>query len=401
MASKTVAMVARTRAAGSLEILIYDSVGDDMFGGAAVTAKGVRQQLNDAGMIGSIDVRLNSMGGDTSEGFAIYNALREHPASVNIHIDGDAASIASIIAMAGDRRIIASNARVMIHEARTFPMRALDARTLRSTLEQVEAVNQSMVDTYVRHTGQSDEQIREWMAAETWMTAAQAKERGFVDEISGESSEERIAAWAETPLETNMPRGANGDQSMEQLKMVALAVGLLATAGETEVVAKVNELKAKAEEGNKAAKERDDLVLALGVDSIDAATGAIAALHAAKTQNEGLATRIEQLEQAKENDERQRIIASIREDRKCTPAQERDLFPTMSTDALRAFAKVAPRVLGRSEHSEPGSEGAGEPMKHLGKTFAEMRPMERAALMQADRETYNALREDAKAHGLL
>lgn len=398
MASKTVAMVARTRAAGALELLIYDNVGEDLFGGSAVTAKGVRQQLNEAGLISSIDVRLNSMGGDTSEGFAIYNALREHPATVTVHIDGDAASIASIIAMAGDRRVIASNARVMIHEARLFPMRALDARDLKSALEQVETVNQSLAATYVRHTGQSVEQVREWMAAETWMTSALAKERGFVDEISGESSEERIAAWADAPLAIQRPEEGNrGTMALAFMTTIALALGLGENANEAAVTAKVNELKAKADAGDRAAKERDDLVLALGVDSVDAAPGAIAALQSAKTQNESLTARVEQLEKSSQDVERQQVIAAIKADGKCTPAQEKDLFPSMSIESLRSFAKVAPRVVGKSQHSEPGTGSPGV----VAKTFAEMKPMERARLKKEDPDTYNTLRQEAIANGQL
>lgn len=396
MGDKCLALSARVRAAGSLEVLIYDEVGDGFFG-PGVTAKSVREQLDRAGMVSNIDVRINSLGGDTAQGFAIYNALREHPATVTVHIDGDAMSIASIIAQAGDHRVIAPNARVMIHEAKLFPGRPMGERELRSALQNVGQVNQSLVDTYVKHTGQDAEQIRQWMAAETFMSATDAKARGFVDEISGESESVRIAAWETVRLVG--PEGAERGHAMAFLKTVALAIGLSETADEGAIAARAGELRAQAEAGKTATKERDDLVLALGCDNFEAARGAAAAGRAAIERAETVARELDELTakatREREQREREEVLASIRAAGQATPAQERDLLPTLTTEALRAFAKCAPKVVGRTGHEEPtGSSLSAE-------AFAELKPAARAELRNTNRALYDALHTEAKAKGLL
>lgn len=401
MSDKVLALAARVRAAGSLELLIYDDVGDGgLFGGPGVTAKSVREKLDTAGMVTDIDVRINSVGGDTAQGFAIYNALREHPAKVTVHIDGDAMSIASIIAQAGNRRIIAPNARLMIHEARLFPGRPLGERELKSALQNLEQVNGALVDTYVKHTGQTAEKIRQWMADETYMSAATAKERGFVDEISGETEEARIAAWDPT---RRIPGPPGRESNMAVLKTIALAIGLSEAADEGAIAARAGELKAQAEAGRVAAKERDDLVLALGCDNIESAKGAAVAARSAVEQAKTLARDVDELKAQRVKDteqrERESVLASIREHGQATPALEADVFPGMSLEALRSFAKSAPRVSGRSPRSEPGS--GSSPGALTVEAFASLKPSARAALRATDRAVYDELHSEAVSKGLL
>src|SRR6478609_6695251 len=97
------------------EIYIYEDVGDSWFGG--VTAKQFAADLKELGPVQTLDVRINSGGGDVFDGLAIYRQLVDHPAKVVSHIDGFAASIASIIAMAGDEIRISEAGFVMIHDA--------------------------------------------------------------------------------------------------------------------------------------------------------------------------------------------------------------------------------------------------------------------------------------------
>ena len=146
------------------EILIYEDIGDYWSG---VTAKGFNDELKALGDISEINVRLNSGGGNVFDGIAIYNTLKNHKAKVNIHIDGLAASIASIVAMAGDTISMAKNGFMMIHDP--WIMTAGTAQDLRKTADTIDGVREQLLDTYIRRTGGDREQISDMMSAETWM----------------------------------------------------------------------------------------------------------------------------------------------------------------------------------------------------------------------------------------
>lgn len=164
-----------TAKADKAEVYIYEDVGDSFFGG--VSAKSFADELKKAGSVKQIDVRINSFGGDVFDGLAIYRQLVDHPAKVTAYIDGLAASIASIIAMAGDEILISEAGFVMIHNASGGVIgTASDMRQMADTLETVTA---SLADVYVSRTKQTAEQIAAWMDAETWFTAADAVQHGF------------------------------------------------------------------------------------------------------------------------------------------------------------------------------------------------------------------------------
>lgn len=157
------------------EIYIYEGIGEGWFGG--ITAKTFADALRDLGKVDALDIYVNSPGGSVFDGIAIYNQIRRFSGERIIHIDGIAASIASVIAMAGDEINIASNGTVMIHD----PWGAAfgTAEAVRKTADTLDQVRDTILDTYVAKTGGKKDQISEWMAAETWMTADQAIERGF------------------------------------------------------------------------------------------------------------------------------------------------------------------------------------------------------------------------------
>lgn len=169
----------------SHELLIYDRIGADYFTGGGITHQSVTDWL--AGLEPSnsaITVRINSPGGDVFEGVGIYNALVAWQAGqddrkITVKIDALAASIASVIAMAGDEIVIGGNAMMMIHRASTITMgNAADHLSTASTLE---SIDQIIVDTYEARTGQKPEDLKGWLDAETYMTAAESVERGFAD----------------------------------------------------------------------------------------------------------------------------------------------------------------------------------------------------------------------------
>lgn len=162
------------------EVLIYEDVGEGWFGG--VSAKKFADDLKAAGDLATIDVRINSYGGDVFDGLAIYNQLVQHKAKVTTHVDGVAASIASVIAMAGDEIRIAENGWLMIHDAWT--MAVGNASDLRKQADLLDSVSEQLASVYSARTGMGKDAVRVLMAEETWLSAGDAVERKFATAVS-------------------------------------------------------------------------------------------------------------------------------------------------------------------------------------------------------------------------
>lgn len=169
------------------EIWLYDQVGEGFFGG--MSAKTFTQELHKLGQVDTINLHINSPGGSVFDGVAIYNALKQHPARVEVDVDGIAASIASVIAMAGDEIRMASNSMMMIHDPSGFAMGG--SKEMRKTADLLDQIKTTIIDTYSRRTGQKDHELAAMMAEETWMTAAEAADKGFADVVT---ADQKIAA---------------------------------------------------------------------------------------------------------------------------------------------------------------------------------------------------------------
>jgi ATP-dependent Clp endopeptidase proteolytic subunit ClpP len=166
----------RIRAAtDSFELWLYDAVESGF-------ARQVVEQLQAHRTAAEITVRINSPGGSVSDGIAIYNALRQHAARVVVEIDGLAASIASLIAMAGDRVRIAENGLVMLHDP-WIAGAAGNAEELRRLADTLDKHRDAMVSGYARKSRQPREAIIRLLAAESWFSAEEAVAHGFADEI--------------------------------------------------------------------------------------------------------------------------------------------------------------------------------------------------------------------------
>jgi ATP-dependent Clp protease, protease subunit len=173
---------------GRGRLYIYESIGEDWWTGGGVTAKSVQQALDAMKGATALDIYINSPGGDIYEAKAILAQLQRFSGEKVVHVDGIAASAATYVAMAGDRIITARDATWMIHEVWTIAMG--NAGALRETADLLDKENGVYAERYASRTKQSVDDVRAWMAAETWMTAAEAKARGFTDEISeGETSD--------------------------------------------------------------------------------------------------------------------------------------------------------------------------------------------------------------------
>lgn len=163
------------------EVLIYGNIASYKLFDNDVAPKEFKEELDKLGDVDELRVYINSDGGDVFAGQAIYSMLKRHKARIIVYIDGLAASIASVIAMAGDRIIMPANAMMMIHQPWTIA--AGNAADFRKLADDLDKVAESIVTVYSDRTGMSREEIISLMDAETWMTAEEAVEMGFADEI--------------------------------------------------------------------------------------------------------------------------------------------------------------------------------------------------------------------------
>lgn len=171
------------KAAGkTADIYIYEDIGEGWFGG--VSAKQFADDLTALGELDTINLFINSFGGSVFDGVAIYNQLKRHSAQVIVNVDGIAASIASIVVMAGDTIRMAANGFLMIHNPWTIA--AGNAEDLHSVAETLEKIGGTLVNTYVDRSTADEDEITEMMAAETWFTAEEALALGLIDEITEE-----------------------------------------------------------------------------------------------------------------------------------------------------------------------------------------------------------------------
>lgn len=163
------------------EIRVYDYIG--WYGVEAADFAAELEKVTTS----KITLRINSPGGDVFDGLAIFNLLRDHPATITTKIDGLAASIASVIALAGDTVTIPATAFMMIHNPWAFVIgNAEDMRAMADTLDKVAS---PLVGIYSQKTGKDPADVRELLAAETWYTGEEAVEAGLADVLIGTSDD--------------------------------------------------------------------------------------------------------------------------------------------------------------------------------------------------------------------
>lgn len=190
----------KNTAEDSAEIFIYGQIGKNWWDDSGVGAKDFITDLKALGNVKTIDLRVNSEGGSVFEGLAIYNTLKSHPAEINGYVDGLAASIASVLLMACDKVIMPENALMMIHNP-TGEVYG-EAEDMRKMADALEKVKSGILSAYRDKTGLDDEEVSSLMNEETYMLAAEALEKGFIDEVSGAV---KIAANLDFSKFKNMP----------------------------------------------------------------------------------------------------------------------------------------------------------------------------------------------------
>lgn len=210
---------------GSLRL--YGPVGE-MFGAGSITASGVAADLDKlkAQGVKALDIYLSSDGGMVGDGLAIYAQIQRFPGEVDIHVDGRAVSIASVIALAGRRLLMSRASMLMIHSP-MLPAVMANARAMRKMADDLDEMGATMRGIYASASGLSPERITEIMDAETWMTAQKAVELGFADGIIEDQQRARaslpdiatspdlLAGYRNTPAEL---RGMRAEAALAKLE---------------------------------------------------------------------------------------------------------------------------------------------------------------------------------------
>lgn len=165
------------------ELQLYGYISEESWWGDEVTPKQFREELAKHKDKKNITVRINSGGGDVFAADAIYTSLKDHPANITVKIDGIAASAATIVAMAGDKIIIPSNAYMMIHNPLTVLWGMYNADDMEKMAKTLNTIRDGIVNAYMARTGKDRKTCQKLMDAETWMTGEEAVAEGFADEL--------------------------------------------------------------------------------------------------------------------------------------------------------------------------------------------------------------------------
>jgi ATP-dependent Clp endopeptidase proteolytic subunit ClpP len=210
-------------------IQIFDQIGEDWFGGNGLSGKQFSDVLAEVGN-GPLLVEINSPGGNVWDGLSIYNQLRGRKAPVTTRVVGIAASIASIIALAGDKVEMADAALMMIHDPSGMASgTSEDMRKMADALDQHAEV---LVGVYAKKTGKSPESIRAAMKAETWFTTAEAIQFGLVDKpikqlaMAAKWHPRAVTKTAPPTVKNNLERGIKqyeeglGGDGLEQATVI-------------------------------------------------------------------------------------------------------------------------------------------------------------------------------------
>lgn len=184
-----------------------------------------KEELDELGSVEQINLYINSPGGSVFEAMAIIAMLQRHPADIISHIDGLAASCASVLPMISKQIIMPANSLMMIHHAWTFAMG--NASELRKAADDIERISQSMCQYYLDRTGDklSKEQLNEMLKEDTWLTAQQCLEYGLCDVVT-ESNQAAAYSFDEEWAEryNNVPKQLQQSQPSPVISAEEMAI---------------------------------------------------------------------------------------------------------------------------------------------------------------------------------
>ena len=217
------------------EITIFDEIGGDS---NIVTTLSIEEQLKKMGKIDELLVRINSPGGDVSEGIGIFHVLKNFDAKIVCRIEGIAASAASLIAMAGDRIEMCTGTFLLIHEPHAETIGT--SSELTALASDLEKMTKSFAEIYALRSGQSEDFVEQLMAEDRLMSAEEALSLGFCDEIiknvqakinmkclprflqravkKAKMEKAKMATKARTRMDTDNSDNQNTDERLENIE---------------------------------------------------------------------------------------------------------------------------------------------------------------------------------------
>lgn len=169
-------------------VSIYGDITSYPFDESDVSAFNLSKELEKV-TAKTIEVYINSYGGEVAEGLAIYNALKRHKAKVKTYVDGFACSIASVIAMAGDERYMYPTSLLMIHNVWTCV--SGNSADLRKVADDLDIMTNSSIKAYKERVNISENEIKKLLDNETWLTADEALEKGFITKIAADTKNDK------------------------------------------------------------------------------------------------------------------------------------------------------------------------------------------------------------------
>lgn len=165
------------------EVYIYGDIVSDRWDDTDVTAADFKEDLDALGGVKTLNIYINSYGGSVFQGQAIYSILKRHKARKNVYVDGIAASIASLVAMAGDNIYMPQNAMMMIHNP--WGLSIGNAQEMRKMADDLDKIREAMIPAYLGKVGErlTEKALVELLDAETWLTAQECFDYGFCDKL--------------------------------------------------------------------------------------------------------------------------------------------------------------------------------------------------------------------------
>lgn len=391
----------RALADGVPEILVYAPIGDwcDDF----VCAKDFAEALASIRGMPRVRVRINSMGGDVFEAFAIVNLLKSCGAQVETVVDGIAASAASLIMCAGSVRSIARNAMVMIHDPVCGAYGCADE--LRSTADALDKIRMQLVDIYVQASRMQQADVEAAMKAEAYYSADECVTNGLCTRVDGTAEQapqidptqaraalrahaaefrRRFAAYQPLPAPQRAP--SNGESAMSQ--NIIRALGLAADAPEADAIAAIGRITARA-----AALASIETSLGKSGEEL---VGHIAGLATKAAEFDAVVAQRDAAHAEVARRDREAVLAKYPK-KFATPARREFAAKHLITvEALEAFAHTAADAL--PEPATPPASGAsagGTGVAAIGeKRWEQLTPAEKHNLNAEAPEVYAALRAD-------
>lgn len=188
---------------GQTDLYLHGDVGESWWDDSGITAKKVIAALDEI-ETDTVNVHINTYGGDVFEGISIFNILRASEKNIITIVDGIAASAGSLIFLAGDQKKMPDNTQLMIHNPWTYA--AGNANDLEKVVDMLRTTESAMTKTYMESFVGTEEEIKELLDSEKFMTAEEAKTFGFVDEIITKQPEDASASAQATIAERLMAK---------------------------------------------------------------------------------------------------------------------------------------------------------------------------------------------------